>query len=118
MDFNATFRFTPGYLHSRVERSRVSGSGNLKNPLKPLQKTCGLYLILAPLVNETLQTKRAQLHNMRYLLQQSAGTDKPTLSFRRAAASFNKSPEPTAVGACSSAIAVHVASRRWLSFFR
>jgi hypothetical protein len=30
----------------------------------------------------------------------------------------NKSPEPTAVGACSSAIAVHVASRRWLSFFR
>jgi hypothetical protein len=30
----------------------------------------------------------------------------------------NKSPEPTAVGACSSAIAVHVAGRRWLSFFR
>ena len=30
----------------------------------------------------------------------------------------NKSPEPTAVGACSSAIAVHAASRRWLSFFR
>ena len=30
----------------------------------------------------------------------------------------NKSPEPTAVGAVSSAIAVHVASRRWLSFFR
>jgi hypothetical protein len=30
----------------------------------------------------------------------------------------NKSPEPTAVGACSSAIAVPVASRRWLSFFR
>ena len=30
----------------------------------------------------------------------------------------NKSPEPTAVGACSSAIAVHVTSRRWLSFFR
>ena len=30
----------------------------------------------------------------------------------------NKSPEPTAVGACSSAIAVHVASRRWLSFLR
>ena len=29
-----------------------------------------------------------------------------------------KSPEPTAVGACSSAIAVHVASRRWLSFLR
>jgi len=28
-----------------------------------------------------------------------------------------KSPEPTAVGACSSAVAVHVASRRWLSFF-
>ncbi len=28
----------------------------------------------------------------------------------------NKSPEPTAVGACRSAIAVHVASRRWLSF--
>lgn len=28
------------------------------------------------------------------------------------------SPEPTAVGAVSSAIAVHVASRRWLSFFR
>ena len=30
----------------------------------------------------------------------------------------NKSPEPTAVGACSSAIAVHAARRRWLSFFR
>jgi hypothetical protein len=30
----------------------------------------------------------------------------------------NKSPEPTAVGACRSAVAVHVASRRWLSFFR
>ena len=30
----------------------------------------------------------------------------------------NKSPEPTAVGACGSAIAVHVASRRWLSFLR
>jgi hypothetical protein len=30
----------------------------------------------------------------------------------------NKSPEPTAVGACRSAIAVHAASRRWLSFFR
>jgi hypothetical protein len=30
----------------------------------------------------------------------------------------NKSPEPTAVGAGSSAIAVHAASRRWLSFFR
>ena len=30
----------------------------------------------------------------------------------------NKSPEPTAVGAVSSAVAVHVASRRWLSFFR
>jgi hypothetical protein len=30
----------------------------------------------------------------------------------------NQSPEPTAVGAVSSACAVHVASRRWLSFFR
>ena len=30
----------------------------------------------------------------------------------------NKSPEPTAVGAVSSAVAVHVAGRRWLSFFR
>src|ERR1035437_403823 len=30
----------------------------------------------------------------------------------------NKSPEPTAVGACRSAVAVHVASRRWLSFLR
>src|ERR1017187_9204872 len=30
----------------------------------------------------------------------------------------NKAPEPTAVGAVSSAIAVHVASRRWLSFLR
>jgi len=30
----------------------------------------------------------------------------------------NQSPEPTAVGACRSAVAVHVASRRWLSFFR
>ena len=30
----------------------------------------------------------------------------------------NKSPEPTAVGAVRSAIAVHVTSRRWLSFFR
>ena len=30
----------------------------------------------------------------------------------------NKSPEPTAVGAVSSAVAVHIASRRWLSFLR
>jgi hypothetical protein len=30
----------------------------------------------------------------------------------------NKSPEPTAVGAVRSAFAVHVASRRWLSFHR
>ena len=30
----------------------------------------------------------------------------------------NKSPEPTAVGAVRSAIAVHAAGRRWLSFFR
>jgi hypothetical protein len=30
----------------------------------------------------------------------------------------NKSPEPTAVGPFSSAIAVHVVSRRWLSFLR
>jgi hypothetical protein len=30
----------------------------------------------------------------------------------------NKSPEPTAVGAFSSAVAVHVADRRWLSFLR
>jgi len=30
----------------------------------------------------------------------------------------NKSPEPTAVGAVSSAVAVHATSRRWLSFFR
>jgi hypothetical protein len=30
----------------------------------------------------------------------------------------NKSPEPTAVGAVSSAVAVHAASRRWLSFLR
>jgi len=30
----------------------------------------------------------------------------------------NKSPEPTAVGAVRSAVAVHIASRRRLSFFR
>jgi hypothetical protein len=30
----------------------------------------------------------------------------------------NKTPEPTADGAVSSAIAVHAVSRRWLSFFR
>jgi len=30
----------------------------------------------------------------------------------------NKSPEPTAVGALRSAVAVHAASRRWLSFLR
>jgi hypothetical protein len=30
----------------------------------------------------------------------------------------NKSPEPTAVGAVSSAVAVRAASRRWLSFLR
>jgi hypothetical protein len=30
----------------------------------------------------------------------------------------NKSPEPTAVGAGRSAVAVHVASQRWLSFHR
>jgi hypothetical protein len=31
---------------------------------------------------------------------------------------LNKSPEPTAVGAGRSAVAVHVAGRRWLSFLR
>jgi hypothetical protein len=30
----------------------------------------------------------------------------------------NQSPEPTAVGAVSSAVAVHAVSRRWLSFGR
>jgi hypothetical protein len=30
----------------------------------------------------------------------------------------NQSPEPTAVGTVSSAVAVHIASRRWLSFLR
>jgi hypothetical protein len=37
---------------------------------------------------------------------------------RKRAVMPNKSPEPTAVGAGSSAVAVHVASRRWLSFHR
>jgi hypothetical protein len=31
---------------------------------------------------------------------------------------FSIYQEPTAVGACRSAVAVHVAGRRWLSFFR
>jgi hypothetical protein len=39
-------------------------------------------------------------------------------SFQRTIIRPNKSPEPTAVGARSSAVAVHVASRRWLSFLR
>jgi hypothetical protein len=30
----------------------------------------------------------------------------------------NKSPEPMLVGAFSSAVPVHAASRRWLSFLR
>ncbi len=30
----------------------------------------------------------------------------------------NQSPEPTAVGAGSSAVAVHAAGRRWLGSFR
>jgi hypothetical protein len=33
-------------------------------------------------------------------------------------AAFNPSWHLTAVGACSSAVAVHAASRRWLSFLR
>jgi hypothetical protein len=40
------------------------------------------------------------------------------LDFMEDNQSPNKSPEPTAVGAGRSAIAVHVASRRWLSFLR
>jgi hypothetical protein len=32
--------------------------------------------------------------------------------------SHSLAPEPAAVGAGRSAVAVHVASRRWLSFFR
>jgi hypothetical protein len=32
--------------------------------------------------------------------------------------SHSLSPEPTAVGACRSAVAVHAASRRWFSFLR
>ena len=39
-------------------------------------------------------------------------------SFHKILPSPNQSPEPTAVGAVSSAVAVHAASRRWLSFFR
>jgi hypothetical protein len=38
--------------------------------------------------------------------------------YQQWAGSPNKSPEPTAVGAFSSAVAVHVTSRRWLSFLR
>jgi len=30
----------------------------------------------------------------------------------------DESPEPTAFGACRSAVAVHVASRRWLTYLR
>ena len=41
----------------------------------------------------------------------------PRIAMSRAM-SPNKSPEPTAVGAGRSAIAVHVAGRRWLSFSR
>ena len=40
------------------------------------------------------------------------------IDWPKLAKSPNKSPEPTAVGAGRSAVAVHVASRRWLSFFR
>ena len=39
-------------------------------------------------------------------------------SFTEMSQQPNKSPEPTAVGAFRSAVAVHAASRRWLSFFR
>jgi len=40
-------------LHSRVERIRCVAA-KLKNPLKPLQKTCGLYSIAVSLANENL----------------------------------------------------------------
>jgi hypothetical protein len=43
---------------------------------------------------------------------------KHKVSFCKMKPQPNKSPEPTAVGAVRSAVAVHVVSRRWLSFFR
>ena len=47
---------------------------------------------------------------------------RPHLTFmspmRQNPESPNNSPEPIAVGAVRSAVAVHVTSRRWLSFFR
>ena len=48
-----------GYLHSRVERSRVSERENQTKPLKPFQKTFGLYQILATFANESLNNNTA-----------------------------------------------------------
>jgi hypothetical protein len=55
---------------------------------------------------------------MSFLLQIVAGKHHNLSHFKLEATRPNKSPEPTAVGAVGSAIAVHVASRRWLSFLR
>ena len=43
----------------RVERSRVSERENQTKPLKPLQKTCGLYQILAAFANESFNNNAA-----------------------------------------------------------
>jgi len=62
------------------------------------------------------------LFGFRYALLLFSGQWQAMDLFRAASMAMttlpNKSPEPTAVGAVSSAIAVHAASRRWLSFFR
>jgi len=62
------------------------------------------------------------LFGVRYALLLFSGQSQAMDLFRAASMAMttlpNKSPEPTAVGAFSSAIAVHVKSRRWLSFLR
>jgi hypothetical protein len=59
---------------------------------------------------------RRQIKNQHRSKAMSCPSPSTVRQARRAAAGFNKSPEPTAVGAVRSAIAVPAASRRWLSF--
>jgi hypothetical protein len=85
-----------------------TGSANLVIPIRGPKGKAKLYVLATKSQNvwhyDKLVVKISETS------QQIDISDKPMLP--------NKSPEPTAVGAGCSALAVHVASRRWLSFLR
>ena len=77
--------------------------------------TVSLYLLAFMLVELCTQTPEAVTSQRRGAEEESASR---VATVEKMTMMPNKSPEPTAVSAGRSAIAVHAASRRWLSFFR